>query len=256
MSALLKCEVRDTDSNMKTVAVIQSSYIPWKGFFDIIHDVDRFIFYDDVQFTTRDWRTRNRIKTANGMHWLTIPVGTDRNRLICEVPLPTNGWERKHWASISQAYARAPYFKLYRPLIEALYMGHGCESLSAFNQHVTRTIAREALGITAEFRDSREFGASGTKLDRLLDLVKRAGATSYISGPSARDYIDPLVFADAGIELSYKSYGGYPEYPQLHPPFEHAVSVLDLLFNAGPEAPRFIWGWRDEGHPGLGLDPA
>jgi hypothetical protein len=230
---------------MKSVAAIQSSYIPWKGFFDIIHDVDLFIFYDDVQFTRRDWRTRNRIKTAHGTKWLTVPAGGDRDRLICEVPLPNDGWEKKHWASISQAYAKAPYFKKYRPLIEALYLGHGCESLSAFNQHVTRTIAREALGMNVEFRDSREFGAIGKKLDRLLDLVKRAEATAYVSCPSAKDYIDPRVFADAGIELSYKSYDGYPEYAQPHPPFEHAVSIVDLLFSVGPDAPYFIWGWRE-----------
>ena len=239
---------RDSDGSAddsKTVVVVQSNYIPWKGYFDLIHDADVFVFYDDVQFTRQDWRTRNRIKTANGTHWLTIPVGADLKRLICEVPLPKPGWERRHWASISQAYARAPYFKQYRPLVESLYMEHGCSSLSAFNQHVTRTIAVEALGIDVEFRDSREFGASGSKLERLLDLLKRVGASTYISGPTAKDYVDPRAFEDAGIALQFKSYDGYPEYPQVHPPFEHAVSVLDLLFNVGSDAPYFVWGWRE-----------
>jgi hypothetical protein len=229
---------------MKTVAVIQSSYIPWKGYFDIIHDVDLFIFYDDVQFTKGDWRNRNRIKTANGNHWLTIPVGASLDRLICEVLLPDAGWEKKHWTSISQAYAKAPYFRKYRSLIEALYMDHRCESLSAFNQHVTRTIAREVLGITTEFRDSWDYRLEGKKLDRLLELVAKSGASTYVSGPSAKGYIDPQRFSKAGIDLVYKEYSGYPEYPQLYPPFDHAVSIVDLLFSVGPDAPQYIWGWR------------
>lgn len=210
-----------------------------------MHDADVFVFYDDVQFTKQDWRTRNRIKTANGAHWLTIPVGADIDRLICEVPLPPRGWERKHWSSISQAYSKAPYFRQYRPLIESLFMEHGCASLSAFNQKVIRTIAVEVLGMNMQIRDSREFSAGGNKLGRLLDLLTRVRATEYVSGPAAKDYIDPLAFAEAGIELRYKSYDGYPEYPQVHPPFEHAVSILDLLFNVGHDAPYYIWGWRE-----------
>ena len=224
--------------------MIQSNYIPWKGYFDIIREVDLFIFYDDVQYTKNDWRNRNRIKTVNGARWLTIPVGGNLQRLICEVPLPNCGWEKKHWTSIRQAYAKAPYFKRYRSLIEGLYLGHGCESLSELNQHVTKTIAREVLGISTEFHDSRAYHLTGSKLARLIELVTKTGADTYVSGPTARDYIDSQCFAEEGIKLVYKSYSGYPEYPQRYPPFEHAVSIVDLIFNVGPEAPWYIWGWR------------
>jgi hypothetical protein len=227
---------------MKRVAVIQSSYIPWKGYFDIIHDVDTFVFYDDVQYTVRDWRTRNRIKTANGVRWLTIPAGGDRNRLICDVRLPSDGWPRQHWQTISQAYRKAPFFARYRDALEEIYLGRAWDWLSEFNQHLTCVIATRFLGIQCEFIDSRSFDAQGKKLERMLDVLRKVGATTYVSGPSARSYLDSDAFDAAGIKLVYKSYAGYPEYPQLYPPFEHAVSVLDLLFMTGDKAPDHIWG--------------
>lgn len=227
------------------VATIQSNYIPWKGYFDIIRDVDTFVFLDDVQFTVRDWRSRNRIKTKDGLKWLTVPVGSDTRRLIHEVAIPHGDWQAEHWGVIRQSYGKAPFFSHYRELFEEFYLGERWTSLSAMNQHLTRRIARECLGITTTFRDSREFEAQGRKLDRLVDLIRKAGATSYLSGPSARDYIDDARFEAEGIALEYMDYSGYPEYPQLYPPFEHAVSVLDVLFNVGPDAPYYLWGWRE-----------
>lgn len=229
---------------MKKVAIIQSNYIPWKGYFDIIHDVDLFIFYDDVQFTPRDWRTRNKLKTPRGAEWLTIPAGADRSRLICNVALGDSSWQEKHYKTICLHYAKAPCFNQFHSFLKQVYLDRKWENLSELNQYVTMTIAREFLDIGTEFRDSREYGATGTKLDRLLDLLRQAGADLYVSGPAARDYIDPEVFARAGIELVYKDYAGYPEYPQFHPPFEHGVTILDLLFHAGPDSPWYIWGWR------------
>lgn len=230
--------------NGHKVAVIQSSYIPWKGYFDIIHDVDEFIFYDDVQFTKSDWRTRNRIKTPQGTQWLTVPAGPSSSRLICEVTLTDPAWQAKHWRSLFQNYSRAPYFKTYRALFENFYLGTAWSSLSAMNQCLIRLIATDLLGITTTFCDSRNYAPQGQRLDRLLDLLNKTGATTYISGPNAKSYIDSERFAEAGIELLYKNYSDYPEYPQLYPPFEHAVSVLDLIFNTGPQAPEYIWGHR------------
>jgi len=229
---------------VKTVVILQSNYIPWKGYFDLIHDADEFIFYDDVQFTIQDWRTRNRIKTAQGPIWLTVPAGADRNRLICEVQLNEHGWQNKHWKSIEQNYAKCPHFPQLRPVFEALYLGRTWTNLSEMNQTFIRSICA-ILGIHTRLVDAREFKAQGKKQDRLLDLLAKTGATRYISGPAAKDYIEPERFAAAGIELVWKDYAGYPEYPQRFPPFEHGVSILDLLFNVGPDAPWYIWGWRE-----------
>lgn len=227
------------------VAVLQSSYVPWKGYFDIIHEVDRFVFYDDVQYSKNGWRNRNRIKTPAGPQWLTVPVGPRESRLICEVDLPADpSWAERHWRLLQQHYGEAPYFSRYAPELEDVYavaLEEG--TLSALNQELTRTICG-FLGITTGLADSRDYPLEGRKQDRLLDLLQQLGATSYLSGPAARAYLEPERFEEAGIELLWKDYAGYPEYPQLHPPFVHEVSILDLLFHTGPEAPRYIWGWR------------
>lgn len=232
---------------MKTLVVLQSNYIPWKGYFDLIHDADVFIFYDDLQFTKNDWRNRNKIKTIKGSKWLSIPVGTSANRLICEVALDDAGWQRSHWDSLRQQYEKRPYFKLYRSFFESVYLGKQWKNLSELNQFLIRHISHEILKISTQFLDSREFELDGQKLDRLLDLVVKSKATRYVSGPAAKDYIQPERFEALGIDLVWKDYSNYPEYPQAHPPFEHGVTILDLLFNVGPEAPQYIWGWRDEG---------
>lgn len=227
---------------MKKVAVLQSNYLPWKGYFDLIHDVDLFVFYDDVQFTKNDWRNRNRIKTAQGTQWLTVPVGASLDRLICEVRLEDSRWQARHWKTILQSYSRAPHFSMYRDFFEDFFMRRRWASLSEMNQYLIKAIAAQFLGVRTEFRDSREFAVSGAKLDRLLSLLSKVGATHYFSGPAAKAYIDESRFSDAGIRLTYKDYSAYPAYPQLYPPFEHPVSVIDLLFSCGARSAELIWG--------------
>lgn len=229
----------------KRVAILQSNYIPWKGYFDIIHDVDEFVFLDDVQYTTRDWRNRNRIKTAQGMVWLTIPVGASVRRRICDVVLPSDSWARSHWRRIEASYQTAPFFQSLRPTLEEIYLGRSWKFLSDLNQHLIRTIAN-LLGIDTRFRDSREFTKSGRKQEGLIEILQQTGGDFYLSGPAARDYVEPEHFAAAGIDFQWKSYEGYPEYPQLFPPFVHEVSILDLLFHTGPDASHYIWGWREK----------
>jgi len=229
---------------MNTIAVLQSNYLPWKGYFDIINDVDVFIFYDDVQYTKRNWRNRNKIKTSAVPKWLTVPVGASHRWLICEVAIKDDWWQKKHWKRIVQNYAKAPFFENYRAPLEHIYLGSRWRSLSQLNQTLIRLVAREFLGIEVEFRDSREFSLAGEKKSRLLDLLRQVGATRYVSGPVAKDYLLEADFARAGIDLVWKDYRGYPEYPQFHPPFDHQVSILDLLFQTGPRAADHIWGWR------------
>jgi hypothetical protein len=224
-----------------TVATIQSSYIPWKGYFDQINMADIFVFYDDVQYTKQDWRTRNRIKTAQGLQWLTVPCGEDLSRLICDVRIESTHWQRKHWKSISQNYRKARYFERYRDLFESFYLEREWGGLSELNQACTKMIAEEILGMSTEFRDSREFELSSTlkKEDRLLELLRKLGADRLVIGPSARAYLEGLSDG-GGLEIVYMDYSGYPEYRQLYPPFEHQVSIIDLIMNEGPDAPRYM----------------
>jgi hypothetical protein len=228
----------------KVVAVIQSNYIPWKGYFDIINDVEEFCFHDDLQYTKGDWRNRNLIKTPKGTEWLSIPVGTNEHRLICDVRINDPSWQAKHWEAIRRHYSGAPYFVRYRAFFEDLFVGRTWDNLSVMNQHMIREISKTLLGITTRFSDSRDYKPRGAKLERLLDLLTKAGATTYVSGPSARDYLVLPRFESAGIKLVWKDYSGYPTYPQFHGEFTHGVTILDLLFQVGPDAPQYIWGWR------------
>ena len=229
---------------MKTVVILQSNYMPWKGYFDLIHDADEFIFLDDIQFTKQDWRTRNKLKTPQGTQWLTVPVGSDIDRLICEVEINEHLWQTKHYKTIAANYRKSPFFDRYEPLLKSFYLDHQWNNLSEMNQFLIKVFSRE-LGIATTFKDSREYGVTGKKGERLLELLTKSGGSRYISGPAANAYIDPTTFQSAGVELIWKDYTGYPEYPQRFMPFEHSVSILDLLFNVGPDAAWFIWGWRE-----------
>lgn len=231
---------------MRRVGVIQSCYIPWKGYFDIIRDVDLFVFHDDIQYTKGDWRNRNRIKTPRGECWLTIPVGSDEHRRICDVRLPGQTWARDHWRRLEAAYQRAPYFDHYRDYFAEFYGGRTWKWLAEMNQAMTIGIARDLLGLTTEFAESSQYHLTRHKGARVLELLAKTGADLYVSGPAARAYISDEEFLRAGITPVWKDYSGYPEYPQLHPPFSHRVTILDLLFHTGPAASWHIWGWREQ----------
>lgn len=222
------------------VAILQSNYMPWKGYFDIIGSVDLFVFHDDLQYTKGDWRNRNKIKTPKGGEWLTVPCGTSEHRLICDVELTNSDWQRKHWNLIRTHYLKAPYFKQYSPFFEEIYLGRTWANLSDMNQYVIKAISTELLGMKAQFDDSRAYGLKTAKGDRVIELLKKVGATQYLSGPAAKSYLDESAFTAEGIDLEWMNYAGYPEYPQLNPPFDHAVSIIDLLFNTGSEATSFM----------------
>src|SRR4029453_5030206 len=161
--------------------------------------------------------------------------------------LPATAWPRAHWRRLEACYARTPFFETYRPMLQQIYLDRVWRSLSDFNQHVIRTIAHECLGLDTRFRDSREFDGRGCgRQERLLETLRQPHAELYVSGPAAKVYIEPDGFARAGIDIVWKDYAGYPEYPQAYPPFVHEVTILDLLFHTGPDAQRLIWGWRSE----------
>ncbi len=229
------------------VAVDQPNYIPWKGYFDLIHDVDLFVFYNDVQYTPRDWRNRNKIITSQGEKWLTVPVGQNRNRLISEVRIDDHKWQKKHFDTIQYAYGRSPFYKKYLPFLQYVYLEKEWDYLYELDQYMIENIATNFLGIKTKFVDSRDFKKSGMKHEKLLSLLDSLGSVDvYESGPAAKDYIVTDDYKKKGIGLAWKNYDGYPVYDQHSELFSHNVSILDLLFNVGDESPYYIWGWREE----------
>jgi hypothetical protein len=227
----------------KTVAIVQSNYIPWKGYFDLIRSADEFVLYDDAQYTRRDWRNRNRIKTADGVQWLTIPVEVKGKYLqrIRDTKVSDRAWAENHWTRLRHAYAKAPHFRGHEELFAGLYArAAGLEHLSTINELFIRAVCR-VLGIATRITDSSAYSPDNPDpTGRLLDICRRAGATEYLSGPAAKAYLDEGLFRRAGVTVRYMDYAGYPEYPQLHGPFDHAVSVLDLLFMTGPRAAEYL----------------
>jgi hypothetical protein len=226
----------------KRVAIVQSNYIPWKGYFDLINLVDEFILFDDVQYTRRDWRNRNLIKTPTGLQWLTIPVQVKGKYLqrIRDTRVSEDQWARQHWQTLAHHYARAPHFRQYADGIEATYEeASALQYLSAINRLFLERIGA-ILGIQTRLTDSMSYEIAEGKTERLLHLCRQAAATVYLSGPAARAYLDEAMFTAAGIEVRFMDYDGYPPYPQLHGPFEHGVTALDLLFNVGPDARRYM----------------
>jgi hypothetical protein len=224
---------------MKKVAVLQSNYIPWKGYFDMIAAVDEFIVYDDVQFTKNDWRNRNKIKTSKGVEWISIPVGQNISRKIREVTCVNTIWQTKHWKTLSGNYARAPYFGEVAEFLKPLYMDEEYATLSQANRRFIEAICGY-LGISTLISDSSQYEVMGRKTDSLIGICGESGASHYLSGPSAKNYLVEGLFEQAGIEVSWFSYDGYREYQQLWGDFEHQVSILDLLFNCGPESRNFM----------------
>ena len=221
---------------MKKVAIIQSSYLPWKGYFDIINEVDTFVFYDCVQFTKRDWRTRNFI-----IKQINVPVNSDISKPINEIIIDTKqSWQEEHFKGFEMNYGKAKFFKEFKFILNELYKKKKWQSLSDLNQHTIIKISK-LLGIKTEFIDSRKLELKGNKTDRLIDALKKIGATEYISGPSAKNYIEDEKFKRAGIKIIYKDYSNYPQYTQLWGDFKHNVNILDLIFNTGKKAPYYIW---------------
>ena len=218
--------------------MIQSNYLPWRGYFDFIDEVDLFVFYDDVQYTHRTWRNRNYIKTPNGTLTLSVPVIHSQETLIQDARIDySSRWIDKHIGSISVAYKKAPHFSAYADALFAI-LASRLETISALNVAICRWIM-SVLGISTEIRMSSEFGVAGDKFTRPLEILKRVGATAYLSGPAAKPYTDVAAFRAAGIELEFKSYS-YPEYPQLYGPFAPNVSVIDLLSNCGGQSRSYL----------------
>ncbi|MDF0605559.1 WbqC family protein [Neisseriaceae bacterium TC5R-5] len=224
---------------MKKVAILQSNYIPWKGYFDMIAAVDEFILYDDMQYTKNDWRNRNKIKTPQGLSWITVPVGQDIGRRVRDVNLSDDKWQSKHWKSLVGNYRRASHYEEVATLLEPLYLATHHTHLSQLNRSFIEVVC-QYLGIKTVITNSWDYTLLDGKTERLVDLCKQAGGTEYISGPSAKDYVEERIFTDMGVTLTWFDYAGYPKYPQLWGEFTHGVTILDLLFNCGKDAHRYM----------------
>ncbi|MCW3070874.1 MAG: WbqC-like family protein [Bacteroidetes bacterium] len=227
---------------MKKVFISQSNYIPWRGYFHAISSVDEFIVYDEVQYTRRDWRNRNRIKTPGGDLWLSIPIEVKNkfHQKISEARISDSSWARNHWKTLQTNYSKSPWFKMYSPLFEALYLEKKYTHLTEVNYDFLGLICF-ILKIKTTITYSLDVPLpSGNRSERLLSLCKKAGATDYYSGPAAKNYLDEGIFRKQDVNVHYFDYSAYKPYPQMHGAFSRELSVLDLIFNIGPDAVQYL----------------
>jgi hypothetical protein len=232
-------ELPQKNQTPRTIVILQSNYIPWKGYFDLMNAADEFVLFDEVQFTRRDWRNRNKIIVDGQPKWLTIPVQSkDRyHATVNEMCVSDDKWAQKHLATIKHAYRKAPFFKDYLPLLEDCYaIASGMERLSDINRLFLERLA-PLLGIKTPMTRSEDVPRTTDAPDaRLVEICLARSGTDYLSGPAAKSYIDRTTFTKAGVGLHYADYTGYPEYPQASEVFEHGVSVIDLIMWTGVEA--------------------
>ena len=230
-----------TNKSHKSIVILQSSYIPWKGYFDLMNLADVFVIYDEVEFSKNDWRNRNRIQTSQGVQWLTIPVrlkGKSHNP-IREIQISNEKWNIKHWKTIQSNYGKAPFFAYNKEWLAALYNSCTFKYLSEINFHFLDAI-RQKLGITTQLVWSSDLNPAGDRNEKLINICNILNGTEYVSGPAAKDYLDTELFEKNSISVKWMDYSGYPQYNQLHGPFEHGVSILDLILNEGDRATDFM----------------
>jgi hypothetical protein len=228
--------------NNKKIAIVQSNYIPWKGYFDLIASVDEFILYDDMQYTKRSWRSRNQIKTPQGLKWLTIPVKVKGkyNQAIMETEIIENDvWKAKHWKTLELNYRKSKYFEEIEIWLKPLYFEAQYSFLSVLNRSFLEAICLY-LNINTVLSNSWEYHTFGKKSERLAELCTQAGGSIYVSGPLAKVYLNTEEFTSRDIHVTWFDYSGYIEYSQVWGDFVHGVSILDLLFNCGKKSVNYM----------------
>lgn len=220
---------------MATVMVSQSNYLPWKGYFDLVRRADVVVLLDNVQFTRRDWRSRNLIKSPQGVQWLTVPVRAPHGRAtsVSEAEISDPDWAPSHIRAIELSYRRTPHFeKIFELLLHLLDSNELL--LSNLNERILRGLLK-FMDLDVAIRASRGPVEPVDASERILDLVRQTGGTRYMSAPAARSYLDIDKFSDAGLQVDFFDYPDYPEYRQSWPPFRHDVSIIDVLFHLGPD---------------------
>jgi len=226
---------------MITAAIMQPTYLPWIGYFGLMDRVDKFVFLDSVQFAKRSWQQRNQIKTLTGASWLTVPVHTKgvREQSICDVKIVHDGaFPAKHIRSIETAYGKTPYFDRYADSLFSIF-NQDTSSLAELSIGITMWIRNE-LGITTDIQRSSEMNVSSTKADLLANICAYIRAEHYVSPPGSKEYMDVSdAFTAAGIGVSYFDFE-HPVYSQVNGDFLPYMSVLDLMFNVGPESLTLI----------------
>jgi len=225
---------------MKTASIHQPQYIPYPGYFHKLANCDIFVSLDNVNFEKNGWQNRNRIKTAQGWQWLTIPIVQKSEQLIKDTLIDNKDkWSRKHWQALVTNYSKAPFFREFAGRFEELYLREWTH-LEKVNREFVRVMA-EVLEISRPIIDGSEINAAGSASVLLIDICKKLGCERYLAGPGGAEYMDTELFAREEIEIIWQDYH-CQEYSQLYPKggFVENLSVIDMIFNLGKGARKAL----------------
>lgn len=224
------------------VAIHQPQYLPWLGYFDKIDKADIFVLLDDVQYKKNEWQNRNKIRTANGWQWITVPVRYRFGEKINQIKIDNSGdWREEHHKSLVINYNKAPCFKDYESFFKASFTNNW-EYLVDINIHFIKYLIK-SIGITTKLISSSELVIEGQKTERLVEICKKLGADTYLSGEGAREYLELSQFEKEGINVKFQDFN-HPIYKQVYNNFEPFMSVVDLLFNYGQKSLKVLRGGR------------
>ena len=237
--------VNGSTLSTKRVVILQPGYLPWLGFFDLLLKADIFVIFDDVQYTTRDWRSRNRVKTPHGVLWLTVPVKARgaRGKMIKDVEIDNSqDWQQKHRQNLETHYKKAAWLSEIDYLISTFYEKKYKFLIDADIDFVT--LVRQYFSVSTEILFSSDIPTEGIRDEKLLSICRNLSASHYLSGNAAKNYLREELFAAAGIIVEWHNYQ-HPYYNQLwmkEQGFISHLSVVDLLFNHGPDSLAILTG--------------
>ncbi len=244
---MVECGGYKMKNNAMILTGHQPVYLSWLGLFHKIALADKFIFLDTVQYLKKDWNNRNKIKTANGIIWLTVPIITKGKfeQDVCDTYINNQmNWREKHWKSIHLNYKKAKYFDDYKDFFEGLYKKEW-NNLTELNREITKYLLK-VLGIKTEWIEAKELGLKGIhggtnkeKTNLIIEMCKKTKCINFIFGTLGRDYAHRESFDKENIRIYFQDYN-HPMYEQLWGKFESHLSVIDLLFNHGPESMKII----------------
>jgi len=226
------------------VGIHQPEHLPWLGFWNKLYKSDLFVLLDNTQFRKNYFQNRNRIRTANGWTWLTVPIlSKDRTtQQINEVEinnLTDVKWQKKHWKTIEQNYGKAPYFNEYKDIFSKFYLKKWTK-LADININFIYTI-KEILSIKTEIVIGSSLSVVGERSDLLLDICKKVGATTYLSGRFGKDYLEVSKFSQENIKVIFQEFN-HPVYNQVFNPFIPEMSIIDVIFNEGEKSLTLVKG--------------
>ena len=222
------------------VAIHQPQFLPWLGYLDKIDQADCFVILDNVQFKKNEWQNRNQIRTHQGSQWLTVPILHSFGQLICDVQINNcDHWKRKHLAALKTHYEGARYFSQYFLELEKIYAGEW-QSLSEFNVRILHWLL-DHFDIATPIQLSSDMNLRQQPTERLIDICRVVGATTYLAGQGAQSYMDQGMFERSGLNLELQDF--QPQvYPQRYESFVPCLSAIDLLFNCGPQSKQYLNG--------------